>query len=197
MIIPGLTFLSNGCLSGILHPKGFYGRIGLATPKALEHYNLLPALRRRVAEVLADQPPDAVRYKDTVISFFTGRQPEIVCAGLFQEEPTKTDHALFMAARRMLSSSEPGIHRRVILGVIGVAASERVADLPQNIYEALLAEISREKPGGSENIASVDCTETPYHHGVQTPEGQHLVFSRALLEQSTARSTIYIVGNIA
>jgi hypothetical protein len=195
MIMPDLTLFSNGCSSGILYPKSFYGRIGLATPAALEYYKLKPALRRKVTEAMAVQLPIATFFERTAIIVFLGRRPEIVSVGLFQQESSHQDYSLFLAARRFLSSSEPGIHRRVILGIVGVETTERIADLPKTIYEAMLAEIANEKPGGLTNVAAVDCAERAFHQGIQEPEGQRLVFSRALLERSTDRTVMFLAGS--
>lgn len=131
----------KGCYSGVRCRPEFplQRRIALATTAALDRASsartLTEALERKL---LLHRTVDSAAFRTAgfeVEDYFGNFDFHTVGLHLTGEEEP------YRAGEKQIISLEPGLHREVFFGIMGIAV-EGVADLPPHLYASLLAKLS-------------------------------------------------------
>ena len=186
------------CYSGLLGPEGSkYRRIAIATPRAIEVFDQHPAVQNAVISPgRADIHFMQALYENgleiqTYHSIYQER--ELIHVGMLITRPAnyQEEYAMYSEARKMLSSLEEGIHRRVFFKTKGVETTEELADLPPNLYSALLAKIKTQYDPEMRNIGHISVADSPLDWIGTLPDGaKMIVFSRSMLARARFWSSI-------
>jgi len=184
-----LTIRIGNCFSGVLcaPAQGAVSRVALATERALTTFTSLPHLVEEVqyhidSEKLADGRRDidaAMRENGLSSKFYDTRRDWIVFGiRLFNEG----SNDLADAENRIVSMGT-GIHRRVFFGIKGIKTGAELADLPNNLYAAMLAKISENfHDPGMARIREIKISDDPFDNVGTSGNGMKITFSRRLLE---------------
>jgi|GEM_PF-4121556 len=187
---PRIVRIGN-CHSGVLaSPKHkVYRRMALATQKCFDELRTNQALHSQLRQEIESRGKVAAAtlgnsgFKFTL---FFGRK-HWQTFGIYQE----SDASDFRSAYDRLTSLDSGIHRRVLLAIIGLQSTPAVETLSSHHYSSLLARIQRVyKDPNFEKIREIRITDKPLGIDSGTHEDKVITFSIRQLEAEPYYSCI-------
>lgn len=186
------------CYSGLLGPAGSkYSRIAIATRRAIKVFDQHPPVQNALRDpgradnnfmcILAETGLEIQPYRSIY------QERELVNVGMLLNQPEnhQEEFAMYNEARKMLRSLEQGVHRRIFFKTKGVETTEELADLPPNLYSALLAKIKTQYDPEMRNIGHISVADGPLDWIGTLPDGaKMIVFSRSMLARARFWSSI-------
>ncbi len=183
----------NQCLSGALSGRSSkYHNILLATPFAMKRFFDRPEVQKAVSGIQDPRHQSSPVFDQAglVKEVFVNARDE-VSVGLRSTEPLARETKIYQEARQELVSLARGVHRRVVLGYMGLVAERAIEQLPDNQFSALLAEIEqRFKDPTIATIEELRVSNAAFHSIKEGTRGKILTLSRAMLDNAACWSNL-------